>query len=66
MKKASPQYDDVFLTSAQASQLLNISVGTLKKYVYQGKIKTLKTPGGHHRFLKEDLLKKLYSTGKKK
>jgi excisionase family DNA binding protein len=60
MKKNSLKRSDVFLTSAQAADLLNISVGTLKKYIRQGKIKTLKTPGGHHRFLKKDLLKKLY------
>ena len=50
MTKKSSRPSDVFLTSTQASQLLNISVGTLKKYIHQGKIKTLKTPGGHHRF----------------
>jgi len=61
MKKDSLQRNDVFLTSAQAAELLNVSVSTLKKYIRQGKIKTLKTPGGHHRFLKEDLLRKLYS-----
>ena len=61
MKKLIPQHTDVFLTSTQASELLNISVSTLKKYIQQGKIKTLKTPGGHHRFLKKDLLQQLYS-----
>ena len=55
------QRGEVFLTAAQASEFLNVSVSTLKKYVHQGKIKTLKTPGGHHRFLKDDLLKRLYS-----
>jgi len=60
MKKDSSIRNHVFLTSAQASDLLNISVSTLKKYIQQGKIRTLKTPGGHHRFLKEDLLKQLY------
>ena len=61
MKKNLTQKDEVFLTATQASEFLNVSVSTLKKYVHQGKIKTLKTPGGHHRFLKNDLLKKLYS-----
>jgi len=56
-----PQRNNVFLTSARASEFLNISVSTLKKYIQQGKIKTLKTPGGHYRFLKEDLLKDLYA-----
>ena len=61
MKRNLNNKDKVFLTAAQASEFLNISVSTLKKYVHQGKIKTLKTPGGHHRFLKNDLLKELYS-----
>ena len=60
MIKKPTQSNEVFLTSAQASELLNISVSTLKKYIRQGKIRTLKTPGGHHRFLKEDLLNQLY------
>jgi excisionase family DNA binding protein len=60
MKKNTRKHTDIFLTSTQASQLINVSVGTLKKYVQQGKIKTLKTPGGHHRFNKKDLLEKLY------
>ena len=47
---------DKFLTTAQAAAYLNISVATLKKLIHQGKVKTLKTPGGHHRIRKEDLL----------
>lgn len=45
----------VFLTTSQAAKLLNVSVSTLKKFIYLGKIKTLKTPGGHHRILKKAL-----------
>jgi len=48
------------MTTAQASEFLNMSISTIKKYIYQGKIKTLKTPGGHHRYLKKDLMKVLY------
>jgi excisionase family DNA binding protein len=47
--------NDVFLTPAQAARLLNVSLSTLKKFIYQGKIGTLKTPGGHHRILRSDL-----------
>ena len=47
---------DTFLTPNQAAVILNVSLATLKKFIYQGKIKTLKTPGGHHRILKRDLL----------
>jgi len=45
----------IFLTPVQAAKLLNVSVSTFKKYIYLGKIKTLKTPGGHHRVLRKDL-----------
>ncbi|MCK5581162.1 MAG: HD domain-containing protein [Candidatus Omnitrophica bacterium] len=48
--------EDIFLTPNQAAKILNISLATFKKFIYQGKIKTLKTPGGHHRILKKDLL----------
>ncbi len=61
MRKNFPKNDNSFMTTAQAAEFLNVSIGTLKKYIYQGKIKTLKTPGGHHRLLKSDLLKELYS-----
>lgn len=48
--------DNVFLTSAQAAKFLNVSLSTLKKYIHLNKIKTLKTPGGHYRIKKSDLL----------
>jgi excisionase family DNA binding protein len=46
----------VFLTSAQAAEFLNISISTLKKFIYLKRVKTLRTPGGHYRILKQDLL----------
>lgn len=33
----------------EAADLIGISYKTLKLWIYQGKIKTVKTPGGHHR-----------------
>ena len=63
MIKKSSTRELTFLTSAQAARYLNMSVSTLKKFIYQGKIKTIKTPGGHYRILKSDLLDALY--GKK-
>ena len=60
MKKGLSRSESNFMTTAQASEFLNMSVSTIKKFIYQGKIKTLKTPGGHHRFLKKDLMRMLY------
>ncbi len=46
-----------FLTPNQAAHFLNVSLSTLKKFIYLGRIKTLRTPGGHHRIRKSDLFK---------
>ncbi len=32
-----------------ACKVLGVSYPTLKQWIYKGKIRTLKTPGGHHR-----------------
>jgi excisionase family DNA binding protein len=57
MKKSKKHSTDpAFLTSAQAAAFLNVSLSTLKKYIHANKIKTLKTPGGHYRIRKSDLL----------
>src|SRR5579864_8646797 len=32
-----------------AAQQLGVSYPTLKQWIYKGKIKSVKTPGGHHR-----------------
>ena len=47
---------ETFLTTVQAADFLNVSVSTLKKYIYGKKIKTIKTPGGHYRIRERDLL----------
>lgn len=60
MIKKILQDKDVFLTSAQAAEFLNVSLSTLKKIINQYNIKTLKTPGGHYRIRKKDLLEKIY------
>jgi len=35
---------------------VNLSLSTIKNYIYTGKLRTLKTPGGHHRIRKSELL----------
>lgn len=37
------------LAPREAANVLAISYPTLKQWIYQGKIKSVKTPGGHHR-----------------
>jgi molybdopterin-binding protein len=37
------------LTAREAAQKLGVSYPTIKKWILEGRIKTIKTPGGHHR-----------------
>lgn len=38
-----------FLTPREASRMLGISYPTIKNWILSGKLKTVRTPGGHHR-----------------
>jgi molybdopterin-binding protein len=44
------------LTPREAARLLGISYPTIKQWILAGKLKTAKTPGGHHR-IAESVLK---------
>ena len=44
------------LTTKETAQLLRVTVQTIKNYIYQKKIPSFKTPGGHHRILRKDLM----------
>lgn len=43
----SPQRQ--LLTAREASRMLGISYPTIKNWILTGKVKTIRTPGGHHR-----------------
>jgi molybdopterin-binding protein len=47
------------LTPRQAAEILNLSYPTIKSWIYKGKLRTVKTPGGHHRIPEEDIEKHL-------
>ncbi|MDP2922077.1 MAG: HD domain-containing protein [Candidatus Omnitrophota bacterium] len=47
---------DIYFTPREAAKRLNLSLSTIKNYIYANKLKTLKTPGGHHRISKNELL----------
>jgi molybdopterin-binding protein len=36
-------------TARDAAKIMGISYPALKQWIYKGKIRTIKTPGGHHR-----------------
>ncbi|HTW45722.1 MAG TPA: helix-turn-helix transcriptional regulator [Acidobacteriaceae bacterium] len=43
------------LTPRQAALRLGISYPTIKQWIYHGKLKTVKTPGGHYRIPEAEL-----------
>src|SRR5271154_3130446 len=47
-------------TPRDAAQVLGISYPTLKQWIYKGKIRTVKTAGGHHRIPEKQVDKFLY------
>lgn len=44
------------LTASQAATILGVTVQTIKNYIYDGRLNTYKTPGGHHRIRWNDIL----------
>jgi len=38
-----------------AARMLNISYPTLKQWIYRGKLRSIKTPGGHHRIAQSEI-----------
>ncbi len=47
--------DSQLLTPRQAAEKIGISYPALKHWILAGRIRTLKTPGGHHRIPLEAL-----------
>ena len=43
------------LTPREASRMMGISYPTIKKWILDGKLKTVRTPGGHHRLSEASL-----------
>jgi len=41
--------EEILLTPREAATALGVSYATVKQWVLHGKLKTIKTPGGHHR-----------------
>jgi molybdopterin-binding protein len=52
-------------TPREAAQTLGVSYPTLKQWIYSGKIRTVKTAGGHHRVPEREVDKFLYRAGEK-
>jgi putative nucleotidyltransferase with HDIG domain/excisionase family DNA binding protein len=54
MKKNDLKEKDL-LSAREAAIALNVTPQTIKNYIYSGRIKSLKTPGGQHRIRRSDL-----------
>lgn len=44
-----PKADEVLLTPREAAAALGVSYATVKQWILHNRLKTMKTPGGHHR-----------------
>jgi excisionase family DNA binding protein len=54
-KKTKDSPSKEILNTREAAAFLKVTIQTIKNYIYSGKLKAIKTPGGHHRILKSDL-----------
>jgi len=50
---------DKYIRPEEASRLLKVTVRTLLNWDYKGKVKCIKTKGGHRRFLLSDIISKI-------
>ena len=50
-----PMPNAKLITPREAAQILGVSYPTLKQWIYKGKLKTVKTAGGHHRIPESEL-----------
>jgi molybdopterin-binding protein len=44
-----------YLPPREAAKILGVSYPTLKQWIYRGKIRSVKTPGGHHRIPESEI-----------
>jgi molybdopterin-binding protein len=42
-------------TPREAAQVLGVSYASLKQWIYRGKLKSVQTPGGHHRISESEI-----------
>lgn len=42
-------------TPREAAKILGVSYQVLKQWIYKGKLRTIKTPGGHHRIPQSEI-----------
>jgi excisionase family DNA binding protein len=65
-KKTSTVEFKEMISTREAARLLHVTTQTIKNYIYSGRLKGIKTPGGHHRILRSDLINLGFSEGSRK
>lgn len=63
MRKARPQTK--LYTVRHVCKVLGVSYPALKQWIYKGKIRTVKTPGGHHRIPETEIDRLLPSAARR-
>jgi molybdopterin-binding protein len=53
-----------YLGVREAAQRLGVSYPTVKQWIYRGKIRTVKTVGGHHRIAQSEIDRLLFQQGR--
>lgn len=43
-----------YLTTGEVAQVFEVSATAVKKWIEQGKLRALRTPGGHYRITRQD------------
>jgi molybdopterin-binding protein len=59
-----PEMD--FIGVREAARRLGVSYPTLKQWIYRGKVRTVKTVGGHHRITQSEIDRLLFQQGRKR
>ena len=49
----------------EAAERLGVSYPTLKQWIYRGKVRTVKTVGGHHRIARAEIDRMLFQQGRR-
>ena len=54
-----------YLGVREAAERLGVSYPTLKQWIYRGKVRTVKTVGGHHRIAQSEIDRLLFQKGRR-
>lgn len=56
MPQTQPPADDGYLSPNEAAELISVTIKSLHRWEDEGLIHSLRTPGGHRRYSRADVL----------